>query len=116
MKTEQGLLQFDRLNENAWCFDVGYQSIYLETGMVVSIQLMDDFQRGEIQVTPDNRLSVIIGSGKKRGELRLDTNKRYPARMAKETVDKLIETAELCHEANSMGTGAPQNDTSDLPF
>lgn len=116
MTTEQGLLRFDRLSENSWCFDMGYQSIYLEAGMVVSIQLTDHFERGEIRVTPDNSWSVIIGRGKKRGELRLDPNKRYPARMATQTVDKLMERAELCHEEHSRGTSAPQNESFDLLF
>lgn len=117
-KYEEGLLRFDRMNENAWRFDMGYQSIYVETGMTLRIQLMDHFQRAYVLETPDNSLAVTIHSGKKSTHwlYRLNPNEQYPARMAAETVKSLIQQAALSQEDDVPDTSKGSDDTSDLPF
>ncbi len=115
MKTTEGLIRYDRLNEDCWIFDPGYLTIPVRTGMVMSIQLEDCFRRGELIETLDGGLSVVFPKGR---EYKLNPNKRYPARMAAKLVDELIDEVARWEEQNATDTPKTENDneTTDLPF
>lgn len=120
MKTEQGLLRFDRINESTWCFDMGDQVIPVATGMALSIQLTDGFEPVEVLEMSDNGLAVML---KKRGEnggckYLLDPTKRYLATMPTTTVDEVILRSETFPDEPSSHSHVQdeENDASDLPF
>ena len=120
MKTEQGLLRFDRMNESTWCFDMGYQVIPVATGMSLSIQLADRFELVEVFELPDNALAVMLNKKNENGGCKhlLDPNKRYLAKMPTTTVDEMILRAEMFREEPSSHSHVQddENDSSDLPF
>lgn len=98
MKTTEGLLRYDRLEMEAWCFDMGHEIIPVESGMQIRIQLLDDrFQSAQLLETPDKELTVIF-DGRKRKEplyFTLDKDKRYLVKMSSETVDDILDNAQL---------------------
>lgn len=120
MKTEQGLLRFDRMNESTWCFDMGHQVIPVATGMALSIQLADRFEPVEILELPDNGLAVMFKKQEKNEDCKhlLDPNKRYLAKMPTTTVDEVILRSETSREEPSTPSHVQdeENDLSDLPF
>lgn len=120
MKTEQGLLRFDRMNESAWCFDMGDSVIPVETGMALSIQLLDRFEPVEILELPHNGLAVKFKKQQKHLDCKLlDPDKRYLAKISTKTLEEIIFSAHplLDKEPSSRShVTSKENDSSDLPF
>ena len=119
MKTEQGVIRFDRMNEFAWCFDMDYQVIYLELGMVLSIKLQNRFQQCEIFELTDNTMSVETKHGRWSQKYQINQGERFPARMSADTIDEIIIRAELQYEEAHCKTSEKldeENEISDLPF
>ena len=115
MKTTQGLLRFDRLNDTCWIFDAGYLTIPVRTGLVMSIQLDDYFRRGELLETLDGGVCVVFP---RQQVYKLNPNERYPAKMATKLVDELIYEAVLWEQQDATDESKTENDneTTDLPF
>ncbi|GMA58900.1 hypothetical protein GCM10025858_34030 [Alicyclobacillus sacchari] len=67
MKTIEGILRYDPLDTESWCFDMGYQSIPTNTGMAVQILVDGRFLSGRLLETVDGGMIVrLVGSRKDR--------------------------------------------------
>lgn len=112
MKQIKGVLRFDVLDFSGWCFDMGYQRIYVQTGMVMSVKLTDRFEQVELTETPDNGLSLILDDKKKAVQRLnpLEKGRRYLARMPKDVVDEIISSAAIQNmELERLNEETPTN-------
>lgn len=121
MKTREGLLRYDRLDLEEWCFDMEHEIIPVHSGMTISVRLDDRFQSGELLETPDGGLTMIFGSWKKNGQscFMLAQGRRYLAKMPAATVEEILNNTHLldmeCHLEHE-DTEPDTNGLDDLYF
>ena len=98
MKLVEGLLRYDTMDTEQWCFDMGYQIIAVETGMQIRMQILDDrFENMQLRKAPDGTLTVVF-DGRKRKEplyVPLKKSQRYLAKMSAHTVEDILDNARL---------------------
>ena len=119
MKLVEGLLRYDTMDTEQWCFDMGYQIISVEAGMQIRMQFRDDrFENMQLWETPDGELTVVFG-GRKRKEPRyvpLEKGQRYLAKMSAQTVDDILDNARLLdveRELNPEKNSEPDTNAPD---
>ncbi|WP_206919191.1 hypothetical protein [Alicyclobacillus suci] len=97
MKTIEGILRYDPLDTESWCFDMGYQSIPTNTGMAVQILVDGRFLSGRLLETVNGGMIVrLVGSRKDRQwSYVLEPHRRYSAKMAEETVERILDEFRL---------------------
>lgn len=97
VKTVEGLLRYDVLDLESWCFDMGYQVICVRSGMEIRFLIDDRFLRGRLLEIPDGGLNVVFND-KRRNQpwsYVLEQGQRYPAKMAEEDVEKVLDESRL---------------------
>lgn len=93
MKTREGLLRYDALDLESWCFDLGEAIMPVFTGLEVRIRIDDHFEPGTLRELPDGGLNVILGSqrGNHQSAYGLDPGKWYLANVSLATLEALEE-------------------------
>jgi len=121
MKMVEGLLRYDKMDMEEWCFDKGYQVIPIESNMHLHMPLFDDrFRRMKLLETPDGQLTVVLDDRKRKNPpyFILDKGKRYSAKMPAQIVDDILDNARLhdlehvlpCEEDSVPSTNTEDDD------
>lgn len=103
MKSVEGLLRYDVMDTENWCFDMGYQLIPASTGMEIQIRMDDRYLQSQLLETSDGRMTALFDGSKKNEPWShvLELGQRYPARMDEEAVEQILNEfrlLELQHE------------------
>ncbi|WAH39600.1 hypothetical protein NZD89_14330 [Alicyclobacillus fastidiosus] len=93
MKSIEGILRYDVLDAESWCFDMGYQMINVFSGMEVHLLIDDQFLQGKLVEIPHGGLSVVFDGNRKGRQWSyvLERGRRYPAKMGEEAVEKILD-------------------------
>jgi len=75
-----GLLVYDRMDFECWCFDEGDAKESLHCGEAIAIRLADQYLAGRIEMDRSGNW-IIIFSGQDQTPFILKQDYRYPARM-----------------------------------